>query len=371
MRIGIDCRPITEAPRGVGHYLINILNQFANQTKMQEDSMIFYLYAPKPILYMPQQSNFIVRKGNLPLPGTFWFQTEGRLLINADKPDTFWAPCDILVSGLSKNIYRVLSVHDLTHIFYPQTMENYNRLIHKMFFKKSLLNADHIITMANYTKKALIDLFNIETEKITVIYEGVDEKFRQYDRSEVTKILNHYKINRPYILAVGTLEPKKNYPLLLKAFQSLKLDWDLIIIGKKGWKSKEIYQTIDKLRIKNKVKILGYVKIEDLPYFYNGAEIFVFPSLYEGFGLPLLEAMACGVPIICSNSSSLPEIGKDAVLYFNPYSVDDLINQLLKLIHDEKLRQNLKEKGISRAKDFSWQKTAQQTLRILKGLTID
>ncbi len=367
MRIGIDCRPLSEAPRGVGHYLINILNQFV----IQKESIIFYLYAPKTIGYAPQQSNFIIRKGKLPLPGTFWFQTEGRQIINSDKPDTFWAPCDILPSGLSKNIYKVLSVHDLTYIFFPQTMENYNRLIHKMFFKKSLLNANRIITMVNYTKKALIDLFNIKPEKITVIYEGVDEKFRQYDRSEVTKILNNYKINRPYILAVGTLEPKKNYPLLLKAFQSLKLDWDLIIIGKKGWKSQEIYNTIDKLGIKNKVKILGYVSIEDLPYFYNGAEIFVFPSLYEGFGLPLLEAMACGVPVICSNSSSLPEIGKDAVLYFNPYSVDDLINQLLKLINDEKLRQNLREKGIYRAKDFSWQKTAQQTLEVLKGQTFE
>ncbi|MCX7785257.1 MAG: glycosyltransferase family 4 protein [candidate division WOR-3 bacterium] len=363
MRIGIDCRYLNTTPRGVAHYLINILNQFARQASSQEN---FYLYSPYSIRYLAPRPNFIMRKGNLPLPGTFWFQTQGRSFINTDKLDTFWAPCDILPLGLSKNIYQVLSVHDLTHIFFPQTMANYNRLIHKMYFEKSLLNAHHIITMSNYTKKALVDFFNIKSEKISVIYEGVDEKFQPYDRNQTTKTLSHYLINRPYLLAVGTLEPKKNYPLLLKAFQSLKIDWDLIIIGKKGWKSNGIFKTIDKLGINQRVKILGYVKIEDLPYFYNGAEIFVFPSLYEGFGLPLLEAMACGTPVVCSNSSSLPEIGKDAVLYFNPYSVDELTNQLTKLINDAKLRQELSQKGIARAQEFSWQKTARQTLEVLK-----
>ncbi len=368
MRIGIDCRYLAEAPRGVGHYLLNILQQFANN---EPKTIEFFLYTPKPIYYNPTQTNFVIRKGKIPLPGTWWFQTEGRNLINLDGLNSFWAPCDILPSGLAPYIYKVLSVHDLTHIFFPQTMANYNRLIHKLFFGASLLRADHIITMSNYTKQMITDIYKINAEKISVIYEGVDPKFRPYEDKETNAVLARYQINRPYILSVGTLEPKKNYSILLRAFKALKVDWNLVIIGKKGWKSQEVFSTIDELKIKERVKILGYIKNEDLPFFYNGAEIFVFPSLYEGFGLPLLEAMACGVPVICSNTSSLPEIGKDAVLYFNPYSVYELADLLIKLIGDAELQKTLRDKGIARAKEFLWQKTAQATLAILKGQSIE
>jgi len=363
MRIGIDCRYLREAPRGVGHYLTNVLIQL---TKMQTDDN-FYLYSPGPILYKPQRDNFVIRQGHISLPGTFWFQTEGKSFILADKLDAFWAPCDILPSGLPKTIFKVLSVLDLTHLYFPQTMANYNLLIHNLFFLSSLKNSNHIITISNFIKKDLIEHFHIPSEKITTVYLGVDDKFHMIEKEEVLSALNQFSITRPYILSVGTIEPKKNYIRLLQAYKALKTDLDLVIVGQKGWKANDIFKTIDKLGLKERVKILGYVQIDDLPYLYNGAEVFVFPSLYEGFGLPLIEAMACGVPVICSNTSSLDEIGGDAALKFNPESIDELVSQIENLINNQTLKETLRNKGRERAKQFTWDKTAQQTLAVLKG----
>lgn len=363
MRIGIDCRYLREPPRGVGHYLINILARFDS-----DNGDFFYLYSPGPIRNNPQGENFVIRKGRFPLPGTFWLQTEGKHLITSDRLDTFWAPCDILPLGLTNKTRKVLSVHDLNHLYFPQTMANYNLLVHKLFFSQSLKIADHIITMTNFIKQDIISRFEVPTKKITAIYEGVNEKFRPYPKNEVQEVLNRFGLEKPYILSVGTLEPRKNYPTLLQAFKNLKNDYNLVIVGKKGWKANKIFATIRRLRLENEVIILGYVKDEDLPYLYNGAELFVFPSLYEGFGLPVLEAMACGVPVICSNSSSLPEVGEDAVLYFESNSTDDLIAKMQILLTNEQLRNTLREKGIEQAKKFDWKKTARQTLSILKGV---
>jgi glycosyltransferase involved in cell wall biosynthesis len=363
MRIGIDCRYLREAPRGVGHYLINTLHQIAQQKITNQPDAVsedmFYLYSPGPILYKPQTENFVIRKGRFSLPGTFWFQIEGKNLIRSDRLDAFWAPCDILPAGLPKKIRKVLSILDLTHLYFPHTMENYNLLIHKLFFLSSLKNADHIITISNFIKQDLIMHFNIPSEKIITIYLGVDDKFHIIEKSKVLSVLNRYSINRPYILSVGTLEPKKNYIRLLNAYKALKTDLDLIIVGKKGWKANDIFKTIDSLGLKKRVKILGYIQNDYLPYLYNGAEVFIFPSLYEGFGLPLLEAMACGAPVICSNTSSLAEISGEAVLKFNPNSVDELVLRIEQLLNNSELKETLRNKGFTRAKQFSWDKTAQ------------
>ena len=378
MRIGIDCRYLREPPRGAGHYLINVLSHFAIEKEGELSDDFFYLYSPGPILYLPQARKFVIRNskfrifgGCVPMLGTLWFYTKGKNLIAEDELDTFWAPCDILPLGLPHKIQTVVSVLDLTYLYFPETMANYNLLIHKLFFGPSLKIADYIITISNFTKQCLLEHFRIPSEKIITIYCGVDDKFRPYEKREVLTVLNRYSIHRPYILSVGTLEPKKNYLLLLKAYQAMKTDYDLIIIGKIGWKATVIFKMIDTLGLKERVKILGYVESDELPFFYNGAEVFVFPSLYEGFGLPLLEAMACGVPVICSNASSLFEVSSNAALHFNPYSMDELVFQIERLIGNNELKQTLRAKGFARAKEFSWEKTAKQIFAVLKGQSID
>lgn len=362
MRIGIDVGILRERRRGVGRYLINLLKEFSQLAT----SDTFFLYSPSPILYRSwEKENWHYRFGTLPLPGSFWIRTQGRGLLIKDRIETFFAPCDIL-PNLPKAVRKVVAVHDLTFLLYPQTMESYNRFIHRLFFAQSLRKADCIITMSEAVKKSLLRYFG-EGNKITAIPEGVDETFRPCEKEAVLPVLNRYELERPYILSVGTLEPRKNYPLLLQAFKRLRVDWDLVIIGKRGWKWQEIFRTREQLKLLDRVKILGYVPDEELPLFYNGAEIFIFPSLYEGFGLPVLEAMACGTPVISSNASSLLEVGGDAVLYFNPHSLDELVSKIEYLLSDSEVRKSLSQKGQSRAKNFTWEKTARKTLALLKG----
>ncbi len=365
MRIGIDVSVLREKARGVGHYLVNIISRFH---KFAENDK-FYLYSPKPIAYdfsdLPDKH---LRWGKTILPGAFWLQTQAKRFIKKDRLDVFFGPAHILPLRLPAGMRKILAVHDLVSILYPQTMANYNRFVHHLFFKESVKQSDQLITMSEYTKQSLIDNFHICHEKITVIYEGVSSIFQPLPKEKVQEVLQRYQITKPFFLAVGTLEPRKNYPVLLHAFRNFANDYILVIIGKKGWKAADIYQTIRTLQLEDKVKILGYVNINELPSFYNGAEIFIFPSIYEGFGLPLVEAMACGAPVICSNASCLSEIGGDAVKYFHPCDSEELKAKIQELLQSPQLRQELQEKGKNRARKFDWDLTAQKTLAVLKGL---
>jgi glycosyltransferase involved in cell wall biosynthesis len=364
MRIGIDVNILREPARGVGHYLLNILKRLARFAQHDE----FFLYSPKPIAYdFVDWHNKHLRWGRTILPGAFWLQTQAKRLIKKDAIQTFFAPAHILPLQLPTGMRKVLAVHDLVSILYPQTMANYNRFVHHLFFKESVKQSDQLITMSEYTKQSLIDNFHICREKITVIYEGVSIIFQPLPKEKVQEVLQRYQITKPYFLAVGTLEPRKNYPILLQAFKHFSQDYDLVIIGKEGWKAQRIFKMIQDLQLTNKVKILGYVGINELPNFYSGAELFIFPSLYEGFGLPLVEAMACGVPVVCSDASCLPEIGGDAAVYFPAQSVDLLVAKTDLVLSSPQLRQSLREKGIKQAVKFNWDNTAQQTLAVLKG----
>ncbi|MDH5185837.1 MAG: glycosyltransferase family 4 protein [candidate division WOR-3 bacterium] len=363
MRIGIDVRVLRKERGGVGHYLANLLEKFAQLDK--DDT--FFLYSSQPIKFKPIASdNWYYRFGTLPFPGFLWFHTWGKDYIIRDEVDIFFEPFNILPQNLPRKIKKIVVVHDFLAI-YPYMLSYYGRFLHKIFFKKSLKIAEHIITVSEVIKRNIVHHFQIDPKKITVIYEGVGLKFRPYEKTEVLKFRERYNLLKPYILTVATLEPCKNYPTLLRAFKRLKTDWDLVIIGKRGWKYKEIFSLIEELKLSEQVKILGYVSQDNLPLFYNGAEIYVHPSWYEGFGLPVLEAMACGTVTVASNSSSLTEVGDDAVLYFNPWSVDELVFKIETLLDSYELRENLKEKGIKQAKNFTWEKTAQKTLMVLKG----
>jgi len=368
MKIGIDAGVLREKTRGVGRYLANILERLP---KLITNDQI-YLYSPRPILYQYRNSaNWYYRYGTTLLPGSFWLQTQCKSYLKKDKIETFFGPSHVLPLNLPNTIRKVLAVNDLVSVLYPKTMASYNLFIHKLFFRQSIISADHIVTMSEYTKNAIVRYFGIDKEKITIIYGGVNDKFRPYNKDEVFPIISQYGLKRPYFLSVGTLEPRKNYEVLLQAFKQLKVDYDLVIIGKKGWKASNIFMITNSLRLQDRVKILGYVKEDDLPLLYNGAEVFMFPSLYEGFGLPVLEALACGIPTISSNASSLPEIGGEAVKYFNPNSIDDLLKKMQEVLDSNELRKSLREKGVIQAKKFNWDKTSQKTLAVLKGLAID
>ncbi|MEO0115281.1 MAG: glycosyltransferase family 1 protein [candidate division WOR-3 bacterium] len=362
MRIGIDVKVLREEKRGVGYYLVNLLEQFARLDA--EDT--FFLYAPKPVqLNQSENNRWHYRFGNSNLPGFFWINTFGKHFINRDDLQVFFEPFNLLPQGLPHRIKKVVAVHDFLAV-HPNMLSYYGRLLHKVYFRRSLNIAHHIITMSGIIKQQLVNHFSINSSKITVIYEGVSQIFHPYSKDEILKFRQEFNLLKPYLLTVATLEPCKNYPTLIKAFAQLKQDLDLVIIGKKGWRYYEIFSLIRELKLNERVKVMGYVPQDKLPFFYNGAEIYIHPSWYEGFGLPVLEAMASGTPIIASNSSSLPEVGGEAALYFNPASIEELVFKINMLLSNDELKNDLKKKGIERAQQFTWEKTALETLKILK-----
>ncbi len=246
----------------------------------------------------------------------------------------------------------ITTIHDLTFLKYPETHTKYSVAAHTRHLKLAQKYADKIIAVSESTKKDLID-YGIATEKITVIYEAADSVFKPIDPRDVK---TKYGLTKDYFLNVGTLEPRKNLPRLIEAFSKLPtrtipVGTQLVIAGPIGWG--------DSLETANNVKFLGFVPDEDLVGLYSGAKAFVYPTLYEGFGLPVLEALSCGCPVITSNVSSLPEVGGEAAIYINPLSVAEITQAMTAI---QKL--NLREKSLAQAKKFSWEKTAKATLKV-------
>lgn len=205
-------------------------------------------------------------------------------------------------------------------------------------------------------------------DKITVIHLAAGEHFRPQAEPVIHSVLDRTGVRQPYILYVGSIEPRKNLIRLLEAFAQLRhwsTRWDLVVVGGRNiWKSSPVGETTEKLELKHFVHFTGYIPDSDLPGIYNGADLFVFPSLYEGFGLPVLEAMACGTPVITSNTSSLPEVAGDAALLVDPYNVEEIAAAMRHVLEDSALANDLRERGLEHAKKFSWEKTARQTISV-------
>jgi glycosyltransferase involved in cell wall biosynthesis len=261
----------------------------------------------------------------------------------------------------------IVTIHDLIQILFPNENQKIVYICQKMMFPKIVQSIDKIISDSHHTKQDIIKHFKIPEDKIKVIHLAASENYRPLNEKEIINIKQKYNLNYPFILYVGTLEPRKNIPTLLKALYKLKkqgIKHKLVITGKKGWKYKSIFETIDKLNLQKDVIFTGYVPDEDLPALYNAADLFVYPSLYEGFGLPPLEAMQCGTPVITSNTSSLPEVVGDAGIMVNPYDVDELANKMYEVLTNDGLREELSKKGLERAKLFSWKKCAEEHLKV-------
>ncbi|AEK19265.1 group 1 glycosyl transferase [Methanococcus maripaludis X1] len=268
-----------------------------------------------------------------------------------------------------KKFKKIITVYDISPILYPKTHKYSRVIMHKYFFPIILKSSDKIISISENTKRDIMDHFKIPEDKIKVIPLASNKNFKKLDENDILKIKSKYNFEYPFILYVGTLEPRKNIPNLLKAFYSIKkqeITHKLVIAGGKGWKYQEIFKTIKKLNLQNDVIFTGYVPDEDLPGLYNAADLFVYPSLYEGFGLPPLEAMQCGTPVITSNTSSLPEVVGDAGIMINPYDVDELANKMYEVLTNEDLGNELSKQGIERAKLFSWKKCAEEHLKVYK-----
>ncbi len=280
--------------------------------------------------------------------------------------DVFWTPGTFLLP-IHSNI--VGTIFDLTTILFPQfhkreVVDHQEKVFN--YFKEY---ASLIIAISENTKMDIMKHLRIPEEKIRTIYCGVGGEFRKIEDAAVLKSrLRGFGIDYPYILYLGSLEPRKNVERLIEAFIQLKkgkqINEKLVLSGIKGWSYQSIVDKVASSGIEKEIIFIGFVSNEVLPFLYNGASAFVYPSLYEGFGLPVLEAMACGVPVVTSNVSSLPEVAGDAAILINPSSVDEIADGIWRLLCDEELRNQCAQKGIERAKLFTWERCAVETLKV-------
>jgi glycosyltransferase involved in cell wall biosynthesis len=289
------------------------------------------------------------------------------------KVDLFHGPAfGLLPDGFFKK--SVVSIHDLK-VFYPS--ELFARSKGSELFRKQTLDAikraDRVITMSEFTRAELIDRLHLSEERIRVTYLGVGAEFSPaQDGEKITLLKSKYGIKRPYILFVGLIEPKKNLSRLIEAFsearRSLPQPYQLVIAGPPGPSMEEVLQKIRGLFLEGEVILTGAVPREELPLLYAGAAVFTFPSLQEGFGIPPLEAMASGTPVVASNVTSLPEVIGAAGILVDPLRTEEIAGAIYSVLTDLPLREALKEKGLARSRDFSWEKMARETLQIYREL---
>lgn len=266
---------------------------------------------------------------------------------------------------------KITVVHDMAYKAYPETVRAKTRKFLELSLAKTCRRADKIITISEFSKSEIMRYLPVKEDKIEVIPLGVDTNLyhSNYDKAEIETAKEKYKINSDYFLYLGTIEPRKNIERLIRAYGSLyeqKKDIPkLVLAGKKGWLYDEIFNTVDELMLHHMVDFLGYVDVQDAPRLIKGATAFVFPSLYEGFGLPPLEAMACGTPVIAACAASLPEVIGEAGLLVDPLDINSIKDAMLRIVLEPDLRIKLREEGILQARKFSWKKTTNRIEQIL------
>jgi glycosyltransferase involved in cell wall biosynthesis len=270
-------------------------------------------------------------------------------------------------------IPSIVTIHDLIAIDFPQYCKNETALYYGLFLPRSIHKAKKIIAVSDTVKRDILRHFVLDPDKIEVIYHGVESIFRKITCEEsLERVTRKYKLPPGFLLYVGNLEPKKNIRRLIEAYMELRrhagIRQKLVIAGRKGWKYDDIFQIVKREKMEQDILFTGYVEREDLPCVYSLADLFIFPSLYEGFGLPVLEAMACELPVLISNQGALPEIAGEIYPQVDAYNVEDIAKKILVLLGDPELRAKNISYGIKRIKQFSWEKAADETLAVYKKI---
>jgi glycosyltransferase involved in cell wall biosynthesis len=258
----------------------------------------------------------------------------------------------------------VLAILDLSYVLFPDMFKKKDLLQLRLWTAYSVKKAKKIVTISNSSKNDIINHYRLTDSKVVVVYPaGKETKVKEMEKSTLEK---KYGIKTKYILFVGTLQPRKNIAKLIEAFSKVNIqDLSLVIVGKRGWMYEDIISAPEKFGVKEKVLFLENISDDELPALYKNALCFVMPSLYEGFGLPILEAMKNGCPVLASNTSSLPEAGGDAALYFNPQDTEEITSKIRLVVSDAALREEMRKKGYEHVKKFSWEKSARKLLAVL------
>ncbi|OGY26401.1 MAG: hypothetical protein A2Z42_04525 [Candidatus Woykebacteria bacterium RBG_19FT_COMBO_43_10] len=363
MIVGIDASRIArEDKTGTENYSANIIKALAQVDRKNH----YVLYFNKiPRFFEIGQTNFSTRV----LPATrFW--TQGRLAFECflRPPDILFVPAHTIPVIRRPILKTVVTVHDLG----AQFLAEYHQYPQKIYLNWSTEYvakfATHLISISKSTKKDLMSTLKVPGKKISVVYEGVDrDVFYPRTKEEIERVKVKYGLTKRYFIYVGTIQPRKNLVRLITAFARAKLrETDLVLVGSQGWLTDEINAAPKKFSVSNHVRFLGYVDNEDLPTLYSGALGLTFPSLYEGFGLPILEAFACDCPVLTSETGATAEIAQTAAFLVDPLDTEAIAKGIKKLATDRALRAELRKKGRERTVGFSWEKTAEQTIKVFE-----
>jgi len=376
MKICIDIRSFLIPKTGVGHYTNNLIHSLLKIDPHNEYHLFYF--------------NFFRKKHNFNFPAPNSFLREIKLIpgracnfiwryLDYPKIDSLLGTMDLFhfpnfTSVPNKAGKNIITIHDLSFIRLPQYTEPKNLKYLTKHFLKSLNKADLILADSQFTKNEIIDIFNVSPQKIKVVYLGVDSLFREKGTvQKIAEVKKKYNLPPHYLFYVGTLEPRKNIPTILKAYKIFKdrrpdLPHKLVLVGIKGWLYDQIFTDIQKLKIENDTLITGYVEQKDLPLIYQGGETLLYPSFYEGFGLPILEAQASSIPVICSKEASIPEVGGNAAVYVETKNSEEIAAKIEKIISDNAFRKEIITQGLEQSQKFSWEKTAKRTLSLYEKI---
>ncbi|MCF7861670.1 glycosyltransferase family 4 protein [Candidatus Woesearchaeota archaeon] len=359
MKLGIDCEILKNRNTGVENYTKELIRSV-------RDLNPILIYDEKYKESFKPYKNYSKYKipSRLKFPGS---RTLYNLISPPKLPDIDIIHLPTVHSPFfskPKKFKIALTVHDLTPLVRPEWHNVQRNLFFRIFLGHLFRIADHIICVSNTTLYDLIHYFPYTKNKSQVVHSGVSDQFRKQKQDQ--EILAKYKIFNPYILYVGTLEPRKNLIRTIKAYQRSGIKEKLVIVGPRGWKDNPIIKEIKAMG--NKVILTGFVDQSDLPQLYSSAKLFIYPSLYEGFGFPVIEAMKCGTPVITSDISSTKEIAQGAALLVDPYKTDSISRAMKKLISDENLQKELSKKGLDHSKKYNWTDYGNKMEKIYKDL---
>lgn len=366
MRIGILVYGLDRAITGIGRYTLELVRALAARADAPE---IILLTAGNPgPLGQDGRYPCVPLPGCRLLPGLLTLgQVEIARAAQAYRLDLVHDPSGVMPLGLV-GCPRVVTVHDVFPIVRPQTSTFLDRLIYRGWLPRALPQASAVITDSECSKTDILGCMPVKAERVSAIPLAANPGYRLLPAREIEPVLRRHGIESPYILYVGSIEPRKNLAGLLRAFAHLNTKlpgWKLVLVGARNlWLSNPLVKEMDRLKLKSLVKVCGYVPEADLAAFYNGAGLFAFPSLYEGFGLPVLEAMACGTPVITSNISSLPEVAGEAALLVDPLDVESIAEAMRLVLQGPSLAEALQARSLAQAARFSWRRTAEATLAV-------
>ena len=374
MKIAIDVRRINDF--GVGTYIRNIVRVLG---EIDTEDEFFLVGSPERFRYIDQlPANFVLlpHTGNTDSPRD-WMEI--RRLVKRTGADLVHLP-HLFGHPVPLPCPYVVTVHDLLTYFYPGTNGSaWRRVVHHYFTRRALTGAARILAVSKFTANDVVRMFGIPQRKVEVIYNAIDHRFSLGHANEADRqlIAERYQVNHPFVLYAGNIQGHKNVCRIIEAFSALKSELakdnqfpnlKLIIIGDELSKHPDLRRTVVRSAMQNDVRFLGFVPIDVLRIFYDAAKVFVFPSLYEGFGLPPLEAMAHGTPVVTSNVSSLPEVVGNAAVLVNPENVFEITRAVHRVLVDPVLREQMKARGYEQVKRFSWEESARRTLRVYRDV---